>query len=301
MGSQERIPPLVASHVRSELPIVVHPPHKLPESSAIFSSPAVTSLSVILDRRHLSEDETALPNVQSAIQSSKSLKKLHLYIDVFGCVQYLHSTEFSENGETFPPLEELVLEWFWISQRCGEYWTKAMDWSHLRVLDFREGSLSTAFLLLLLPIADKLPALESIGTTLPCLREEDLQKQKGDPNSSFSLIRRLLSTTLPGSLRDVRIWGYSRQFLRDVIDNHGTSLKSLSLHDEESSSEDDQRTPLSVGDLKEIGTKTKGLEVLALDVNISEEHVWVGIRYFSGISHTVLTLYSKSRRTSLAF
>jgi len=151
---------------------------------------------------------------------------------------------------------------------------KAMDWSHLRVLDFREGSLSTAFLSLLLPTADKLPALESIGMTLPYLREDDLRKQKDDPNSTFSLIKRLFSTGLPGSLCDVRIWGYSQQFLPDIIDSRGASLKSLSLHDEEVPSEYNQRTPLSAGDLTEIGTKFNGLEALALDVNISEEHTW---------------------------
>ena len=159
----------------------------------------------------------------------------------------------------------------------------AMDWSRLRVLDFREGSLSTAFLSLLLPTADRLPALESIGMTLPYLREGDLRKQKDDPNSSFSLIRRLFSTARPQSLRDVRIWEHGRLLLPDIIDHHGSSLKSLSLHDEEDSDSDEQRTPLPVEDLMEIGTKFKGLEALSLDVNISEEHTWVRIQYFSEI------------------
>ena len=254
-----------------------------PGSSAIFSSPAVTSLTVKFTQGYLARDKTVLPNVQSAIQNSKNLKKLHLCVGVSGCIQYSYSTEFLENGGTFPPLEELVLEWFSINQRCGEYWMGAMDWSRLRVLDFREGSLSTAFLSLLLPTADRLPALESIGMTLPYLREGDLRKQKDDPNSSFSLIRRLFSTARPQSLRDVRIWEHGRLLLPDIIDHHGSSLKSLSLHDEEDSDSDEQRTPLPVEDLMEIGTKFKGLEALSLDVNISEEHTWVSIQYFSEI------------------
>ena len=241
----------------------------------------MTSLTAKFYQGELARDETALPNIQSTIQNSKNLKRLHLCVGVSGCVQYSYSTEFSENGGTFPPLEELVLEWFWINQRCGEYWMKAMDWSHLRVLDFREGSLSTAFLSLLLPTADKLPALESLRITLPFFREEELRKQKDDPSSPFSLIRQLFSTARPRSLRDVRIWGYIKLFLPDIINHHGESLKSLSLHEEEMLSEDNQRIPLSVGDLMEIGTTSKGLEALALDVNISKEHAWVYV-YPSG-------------------
>ncbi|KAF9793350.1 hypothetical protein BJ322DRAFT_121440 [Thelephora terrestris] len=246
----------------------------IPRSPGIFSSPAVTSLTVKLGQNNIALDEKALPNVQSTIQNLKNLKRLRLSVGVSGCIQYNYSTDFADNGGTFPPLEELVLEWFSVTQRCGEYWMNAMDWSHLRVLDFREGSLSIPFLSLLLPIADKLPALESIGMSLPFWMKEDLRKQDDDANSSFSLIRQLFSTARPQSLRDVRIWGCSRLFLPDIINHHGASLKGLSLHEGEVPSEDSQRTPLSVEDLTEIGAYFKGLEVLALDVNISKEHAW---------------------------
>jgi len=138
-----------------------------PERSDILSSPAVTSLTVGLSQSYIADGGTALSNVQKAIQDSKNIKRLHLSVDVHGCTRSHYGTDFSENGETFPPLEELVLEWFSITQSCGEYWLKAMDWSHLRVLDFREGSFSSQLLSLLLPVKDKLPALESIGMHLP--------------------------------------------------------------------------------------------------------------------------------------
>lgn len=249
----------------------------IPPLAGVPSSPAVTSLTVALYRERLAKDEAYLPNVQGAIQNLKNLKKLHLYIHVGGCVRYSYTNDFSENGGAFPPLEELALEWFWVTQSCGEYWMKAMNWSHLRVLDFREGSLSIPFLSLLLPVADKLPALEGIGLNLPYWTEENLQEQKNDTNSAFSLIRRLFLTTRPQSLRDVRIHGYHRPLLPDVINNHSTSLKSLSLHEEEMPREDTQRVPLSSEELVEIGTKSKGLEGLALDMNISKEHAWVRV------------------------
>ncbi|KAF9653791.1 hypothetical protein BDM02DRAFT_3106868 [Thelephora ganbajun] len=248
--------------------------HNTPDSIAVLSSPAVTSLTVELRQEYISENKAALSNVQSAIQSLKTLKRLHLYVNVHGCAHYSYSTDFPENGGTFPPLEELVLEWFKITQKGGEYWLRAMDWSHLRVLDFREGSISTPFLLLLLPIADKLPALESLGLNLPFWKEEDVRDQRNDPHSSFSLTRQLFLTAQPQSLRDVRIQGYYRSLLPDILDRHGASLKSLSLHETETSSQNNQRIPLSLEELQEIWTKSTGLEGLALDVNISKGHKW---------------------------
>jgi len=167
-----------------------------------------------------------------------------------------------------------VLEWFEVTQSCGEYWLKAMDWSHLRALDFREGSFSTAFFSLLLPIADKLPALESIGLNLPPWTEDNVREQRNDPNSSFSLTRQLFSTARPHSLLDIRVQGLYRSLLPDILNHHAASLKSLSLHMTETTSKDGQRVPLSVEELEEISTKAAGLEALGLDVNISKEHTW---------------------------
>lgn len=251
--------------------------HITPQSASVVPSPAVTSLTVGMSENYIAIDETALPNVQSLIQSSKNLKRLHLYVTVSGCNRYKYSADFLENGETFPPLEELVLERFAVTQSGGKYWLKAMDWSHLRVLDLREGSFSTPLLSLLLPIPDKLPALESIGLNLPFWTEDDVREQRDDPNSSFSRTRELFLTARPQSLLDVRLQGYYRSLLPDILNNHAASLKRLSLHEKEVSSENDQRIPLSLEELEEIGTKSTGLEALALDVNISKEHAWVGV------------------------
>lgn len=251
-----------------------------------------------LGQTYIVEDETALSNVQKAIQDSKNVKRLHLCVDVHGCTHRHYNTDFSENGETFPPLEELVLEWFQITQSCGEYWLKAMDWSRLRVLDFREGTLPSPFLSLLLPVAEKLPALESIGLDLPpSWTEDDVREQRDDPNSSFSLTRQLFSTARPQSLLDIRLQGHYRSLLPDILNHHAASLKSLSLHEKEVSSEDDQRIPLLLEELEEIGTKSPGLEALAFDVNISKEHTWV--RMHLGFYYAILTLRSESRKTSL--
>ena len=253
----------------------------------------MTSLTMGFGQRHLTRGETALSNLQSAFQNSKNLKKLHLYVNVQGCVQYTHSTDFSENGETFPPLEELALEWFKVTQSGGEYWLKTMDWSHLRVLDFREGSFSTPFFSLLLPVADKLPALEGIGLNLPFWTEDNVREQRDDPNSAFALTRQLFLTARPQSLIDVRIHGFYRPLLPDILDRHASSLKRLSLHETETASEDNQRVPLSLEELEEIGIKSPGLEALAFDVNISNEHKWVSL--YRRLHYTVLTLHSQSR------
>ena len=249
-----------------------------------------------LNQDHMASGASALSNLQGAIQSSKNLKKLHLRTDVDGCVRRRYNADFSENGETFPPLEELVLEWFEVTQSCGEYWLKAMDWSHLRVLDFREGSFSAQFIPLLLPIADKLPALESIGLNLPPWTDDQVLKQKDDPNSPFSLTRQLFSTARPQSLLDVRLHGNYRSILPDVLTHHAASLKRLSLHQKEAANEASQRTPLSLEELEEIATKSPGLEALALDINISKEHAWVSARL--GFDRTLLILRSKSRKIS---
>ena len=248
-----------------------------------------------LSQGYIANDKTALSSVQRAIQSSKNVKRLHLCVDVYGCAHYRYSTDFSDNGETFPPLEELVLEWFCITQSCGKYWLKAMDWSHLRVLDLREGSFSSAFLSLLLPVADKLPALGSLGLHLPA--EGDVREQRNNPDSSLSLTKRLLSTARPQSLLDLRFQGYYRPLLQDIIDHQAASLKSLSLHEIEVSTEGDQRIPLSLEELEEIGTKSPGLEALALDVNISKEHTWVSMHL--GFYYTILILHSESRKLFL--
>ena len=241
----------------------------------------MTSFTAELSEGYISNDETAIANLQSIVQSSKNLKKLHLRVNVHGCVRYHYSTNFSENGETFPPLEELVLEHFEVTQSCGEYWLKAMDWSHLRALDLREGSFSTPFLSLLLPIADKLPTLESIGLKLP--------------DSSLSLTRQLFLTARPQSLLDIRVHGHYKSLLPDVLNHHATSLKSLSLHERETANGDNQRVPLPLEELKDIGTRCIGLEALALDVNISKEHTWVSTHLrFRCI---VLIFHSRSRTT----
>jgi len=186
------------------------------------------------------------------------------------------------------------LEWFEVTQSCGEYWLKAMDWSHLRTLDFREGSFSTPLFSLLLPIADNLPALESIGLNLPFWTENDVREQRDDLNSPLSLTRQLFSTARPQSLLDVRIQGPYRPLLPDILNHHATSLKRLSLHETETSSEDNQRIPLSLEELEEIGTKSTGLEALALDVNISKGHAWVSVH--PGFRHASLTLHPLAGR-----
>jgi len=75
-------------------------------------------------------------------------------------------------------------------------------------------------------------------------------------------------------LISIRLQGYYRSLLPDILNCQAASLKSLSLHDQEVSRKDCQRIPLSLEELEEIGTKSPGLEMLALDVNISEEHTW---------------------------
>jgi len=246
-----------------------------PERSSILSSPAVTSLAVRLNQSYIADGGIALSNIQRAIQDSKNVKRLHLSVDVHGCSRSHYNTDFSENGETFPPLEELVLEWFSITQSCGEYWLKAMDWSRLRVLDLREGSFSDQLLSLLLPVKDKLPALESIGMHLPrSWTKDSVQEQRGDPNSFLSVPSQFFSTARPQSLLGIRLQGYYRSLLPEILNNQAASLKSLSLHDQEVSRKDCQRIPLSLEELEEIGTKSPGLEILALDVNISKEHTW---------------------------
>jgi len=257
----------------------------------------MTSLAMGFGHHHLTDDKTALADLQSVVQNSKNLKRLHLYVDVQGCVRRHYSTDFSENGMTFPPLEELTFEWFEVNQSCGEYWLKAMDWSHLRALDFREGSFSTSLISLLLPIADNLPALESIGLHLPFWADDTIREQKDDPNSQFSLTTRLFSTARPQSLTDIRVQGYYRSLLPDILNHHASSLKRLSLHETETASEDNQRVPLSLEELEEIGTKSTGLEALALDVNISKDHKWVSTRL--GFYYVVFTLCSASRTTYL--
>ena len=268
-----------------------------PGSFGVLSSPAVTSLTVWFGQSYIARDKTALSKVQRAIQGSGNLKKLHLCVGVGGCSQFHYSTDFLENGETFPPLEELVLEWFCVTQSCGEYWLKAMDWSHLRVLDFREESFSSPFFSLLLPTADTLPALENIGLHLPPWTEDDVRNQRDDPSSSLSLTKRLFSTARPRSLLDVRLEGHYQPLLPDIIEHHATSLKGLSLHEREVSREDNQRTPLSLEELEEIGSKSPGLEALALDMNISKEHTWVSIQY--RILSDCTNLVPESRKTSL--
>ena len=257
----------------------------------------MTSLDMGFSQHHLTNDKTALVDLQSVVQNSKNLKRLHLYVDVQGCVRRHFSTDFLENGKTFPPLEELTFEWFEVTRSCGEYWLKAMDWSHLRALDFREGSFSTSLFSLLLPTADSLPALESIGLHLPSWTEDTVREQKDDPNSPFSLTKQLFLTARPQSLTEVRIQGYYRSILPDILNSHATSLKRLSLHETETASEDNQRVPLSLEDLEEIGTRSTGLEALALDVNISKDHKWVSTHL--GFSCAVFTLYSLSRTTYL--
>ena len=238
----------------------------------------MTSLTVRLDQSYIADGGIALSNVQRAIQDSKNIKRLHLSVDVHGCSRYRYKTDFSENGETFPPLEELVLEWFPITRSCGEYWLKAMDWSHLRVLDLREGSFSNQLLSLLLPAKDKLPALESIGMHLPLSWTEDtVQEQRNDPNSFLSAPSQFFSTARPQSLLGIRLQGYYRSLLPEILNHQAASLKSLSLHDQEVSRKDCQRIPLTLEELEEIGTKSPGLEMLALDVNISKEHIWVSM------------------------
>ena len=256
--------------------------HSTPESADVLPSPVITSLAVQLSQNYIANDETALPNLQSVIQDSKNLKRLHLYINVYGCVRHQYSTDFSENGKTFPPLEELVLEWFEVTQSCGEYWLEAMDWSHLRALDFREGSFSTPFLSLLLPIADKLPALESIGLDLPFWAEDS----GDDLDSPFALARQLFLTARPQSLLGVRVQGHYRSLLPEILNHHATSLKSLSLHETEVPDEDAQRSPLSLEELEEIGTRCTGLKALAFDVNISKEHIWVSVHLRSATPYS---------------
>ena len=259
----------------------------------------MTSLAMGFGQHHLNDGKTALADLQSVVQNSKNLKRLHLYVDVQGCVRRHYNTDFSENGETFPPLEELTFEWFEVTRSCGEYWLKAMDWSHLRALDFREGSFSTPLFSLLLPIADNLPALESIGLNLPFWTEDTVREQKDDQNSPFSLTRQLFLTARSQSLIDVRIQGYYRSLLSDILDNHATSLKRLSLHEMETASGDNQRAPLSLEELEEIGTKSTGLEALALDVNISKEHKWVSVHL--GFYYTVLTLHPQAEQYTWHF
>ncbi|KAI1755774.1 hypothetical protein F4782DRAFT_486940 [Xylaria castorea] len=170
-----------------------------------------------------------------------------------GCVvriphfEMIHSFRFS-GDETFPPLEELLLSGYRLSEDEWEHWRKRFQWSKLRSLTL--GPRYTARFL-------KLAAGYAKS-----LRDLDVQVYTdADQKTTCPPLEYFLKTFT--SLESLTVKGYHLPL--EPITNH-TGLKHLCLHSFEPVRGDTLRPTLNVEQLQELDRSCAHLETLELDL-----------------------------------
>ena len=229
-----------------------------------------------------------LDHLYSHLIACTNVRSLSLTIFQGGCeIDDTNPRSFEfRNGDNFPQLENLTLsgyDWdarkttpWWASQMSSslQSWRVAMDWSKVKHLDI---DLPPKSFLEVFSGPDQLAELESLklrpklnfwgdGATL-CGSDENTKQLRQDYTSFI--------TTLP-PLRRLDVCGMGRLLdLEPILEAHGESLKSLSLHEYESDCKQDidqenwTRPTLNVSQLHHLFKAAPHLETMALDLHRS--------------------------------
>ena len=230
---------------------------------ALQSSPLMHSLHVYFAPSKLNTVKTSplLTHVQTQIMDSPNLAELTMKIGSLGCVIYDVDPKFARlKGKRFPPLERLTLEAFPLTIKNVDYWMKNMDWSQMGDLDFRAIDEPTYFFSESMKLAGGLPRLKALHLELPWFRETRDHQEFEDT------FRRFLDVPRDTGLSEIALEGDYQSYLQAILDNHGTTLKKLRLHDPERPQEP-QREMLSEPGLCDLGRRAPNLEEISIDIN----------------------------------
>ncbi|KAF2866037.1 hypothetical protein BDV95DRAFT_611915 [Massariosphaeria phaeospora] len=133
-------------------------PKYLPLDTALLSSPQLYSLAYLVcgtiwnSQNELDELRSEFGQLRTCLLQTKRLKSLHLtawpnmrldenpHVDDSAWTTGPGNLDFRE-GDVFPALEELILpcDNYSLSRAHCQQWLAAMDWSHMRRLDFGNG------------------------------------------------------------------------------------------------------------------------------------------------------------------
>lgn len=256
-------------------------------SSTYFLECNADSLDVIVSYGG-NDAEHTIDHLYANLVVCTNVRSLSLTISQGGCeIDNTNPRSFKfRSGDTFPHLENLRISGYdWDSRKTTSWWTQrpsslqawrvAMDWSRLEHLDIDLPPIS---FLEAFSGPNQLGGLESLvlrpkldfwgnDNTL-CGSDENTEQLRQNYTSFIA--------TLP-PLRGLSIGGMGRSLdLGPILEAHGGSLKSLSLHEHESDcihdTENEARTrpTLNVTQLRYLSKAAPHLEAMTLDLHLIE-------------------------------
>ena len=225
--------------------------------------------------------ESLIDLLYTNLTACTDVRSLSLTISQGGCeIDDANPRSFMfKKGDTFPPLENLTLSGYdWDSRRRTSWWAQtptslqswrlAMDWSRLKHLDI---DLPPKSFLEAFSGPDHLAGLETLvlrprlnfwGDEITLCDVDEVTEQLRQGYTSFI-------ATLP-PLRGLSISGMGSSLdLGPILEAHGESLKTLSLHEYESNCIYEGnwvRPTLNITQLRHLSHAAPNLEAMALDL-----------------------------------
>ncbi|TRX89196.1 hypothetical protein FHL15_009894 [Xylaria flabelliformis] len=180
------------------------------------------------------------------------------------------SFQFSSDGKPFPPLEDLSLNGYHLSQNEGGHWAEKMQWSKLRSLSLGPQN-TTTFLQLAINHAT-------------FLRDLTVQVYPDDADGQPLLEEFLINHT---SLESLTVKGH---YVSSRVVGFHTGLKHLCLHSFEPAEKSQTRPVFCSVQLQELNTSCPYLETLEIDLH--RNGTWVRIKLVHQITciNTKVTL-----------
>ncbi|KAI0186296.1 hypothetical protein EV127DRAFT_439460 [Xylaria flabelliformis] len=175
------------------------------------------------------------------------------FLDYGGCAPRfpaegtVFSFQFSSDGKPFPPLEDLSLNGYHLSQNEGGHWAEKMQWSKLRSLSLGPQN-TTAFLQLAINHAT-------------FLRDLTVQVYPDDADGQPLLEEFLINHT---SLESLTVKGH---YVSSRVVGFHTGLKHLCLHSFEPAEKSQTRPVFCSVQLQELNTSCPYLETLEIDLH----------------------------------
>ncbi|KAI0858484.1 hypothetical protein F4860DRAFT_486365 [Xylaria cubensis] len=193
--------------------------------------------------------------VQALLFACPNLKSFSFtpLLDYGGCVPRspeagtVFSFQFSSDGKPFPPLEDLSLNGYQLSQNEGGHWAEKLQWSKLRSLSLGPQN-TTAFL-----------QLASNHATF--LRDLTVRVYPDDAHGQPLLEEFLIKNT---SLESLTVKGH---YVSSRVIGFHTGLRHLCLHSFEPVEKSQKRPVFCPVQLQELNTSCPYLETLEIDLH----------------------------------
>lgn len=221
-------------------------PERIPlAAAALLKSTSLRSLGI---RRYRSGDDISSFDYRLIISKTENLEFVSVISDGPETVD-----EDDSRTKGRKKLRHLTLDGWQLSQETVEYWSQYIDLTSLESFKCSRGSLSTSYFL---TAADLLPGLKHVSL--------NLGSQKCSTETAEA-VQRYISSCSP--LTTLSLWSWvGKVSLESILQQHGSTLKVLRLHEREEYGDAEGPKVMSLDDLHSIQALCPRLKSFTFDL-----------------------------------